>query len=163
MVAQNTAAAKKSASDASTSPVRRQPMRLMLQAQHAQPALSRTGRVVGSVSDFQRRNGITKATEASKSAAAAESSKSAALPVPVPRKRQKRMLQRHNNRSHFCIHRDYESVRSCHLSPDAAASKEAAKSSETNASSSAVAQLPRQQRQEIPRRRQKRRDERQVF
>ncbi|GHK50117.1 hypothetical protein ECZU08_57130 [Escherichia coli] len=38
-------------------------------------------------------------------------------PVPVPRKRLKRMLQRHKICSHFCIHRDHEGVRSCHLSP----------------------------------------------
>ena len=39
--------------------------------------------------------------------------------------------------SHFCIHRDHESVRSCHLSPGCVGLKEAAKSSETNAASSA--------------------------
>ncbi|VDZ01987.1 putative tail fiber protein [Escherichia coli] len=59
-VAQNTAAAKKSAGDAGTSAVRRQPMRLMLQAQHVQPAHQPAGRDVGSVSVFQRRNGINK-------------------------------------------------------------------------------------------------------
>ena len=59
-VAQNTAAAKKSASDASTS--------AREAATHATDAagsarsqhVSRTGRFVGSVSVFQRRNGINK-------------------------------------------------------------------------------------------------------
>ncbi len=112
-VAQNTAAAKKSASDAAHQPVRRQPMRLMLQAQPA-PALSRqAARRLSQL--FQRRNGINKGMKHQK-CCAAESSKSAAATSAVRRKRQKRMRQRHNNQQPLLHPPRPQGVRSCHLS-----------------------------------------------
>ncbi len=59
-VAQNTAAAKNQPAMPVHQPARRQLMQPMLQPQHVPPARQPTGRVVGSVSVFQRRNGIDK-------------------------------------------------------------------------------------------------------
>ncbi len=124
-------------------------MRLMLQISTRSQHVSRTGRVVGSVSVSSAGTASTKATEASKSAAAASPQKARRPPVPVRRKRQKRSGSVTKICSHFCIHRDHESVEAATSARDAAASKEAAKSSERTHHQVPVVQLPRQRRQEI--------------
>ncbi len=115
-VAQNTAAAKKSASDAGTS-AREAATHATDAAGSARAASTSAGQAASSAQSASSSAGTasTKASEAER-AAAAESSKARQLPVPVRRKRQKRMRQRHKIGSHFCIHSDHEGVRSCHLS-----------------------------------------------
>ncbi len=165
-VAQNTAAAKKSASDASTS-AREAATHATDAAGSARAASTSAGQAASSAQSASSSAGTasTKATEASKSAAAAESSKARQLPVPLRRKRQKRMRQRVTTiSSHFCIRRDHEGVRSCHLSPGCGGPQKRQRNHQKRTHPRApVAQLPRQQRQEIPRRRQNVRDERRVF
>ncbi len=97
-VAQDTAAAKKSAGDAGTS-AREAATHATDAAGSARAASTSAGQAATSAQSASSSAGTasTKATEASKSAAAAESSKARRLPVPVRRKRQKRMLQRHKN------------------------------------------------------------------
>ncbi len=118
VVAQNTAAAKKSASDASTS-AREAATHATDAAGSARAASTSAGQAASSAQSATSSAGTasTKATEASK-----------VLPLQSPQKRGSYQCQcRENVRneccsvttisSHFCIHRNYESVRSCHLSP----------------------------------------------
>ncbi len=158
VVAQNTAAAKKSASDASTS-AREAATHATDAAGSARAASTSAGQAASSAQSATSSAGTasTKATEASKSAAAAESSKSAAATSASAAKTSE---------------------------TNAAASQQSAATSASTATTKAseaatsarmrrlqkrrqnhqkrthprapVAQLPRQQRQEIPRRRQKR-------
>ncbi len=136
-VAQNTAAAKKSARMPAHQPVRRQPMRLMLQAQHAQPARQPDRPRRRLSQRFQRRNGINKGHEASK-----------VLRCRVLKKRGSYQCQCRENVRNECAASQQSAATSASTATtkaseaatsarDAAASKEAAKSSETNASSSA--------------------------
>ncbi len=99
VVAQNTAAAKKSASDASTS-AREAATHATDAAGSARAASTSAGQAASSAQSATSSAGTasTKATEASKKCCRCRVLKKARqLPVPVPRKRQKRMLQRHNN------------------------------------------------------------------
>ncbi len=119
-VAQNTAAAKKSASDAGTS-AREAATHATDAAGSARAASTSAGQAASSAQSASSSAGTasTKATEAEKSAAAAESSKkrggitSAAAAKNV----RNECGSVTTISSHFCIHRDHESVRSCHLSP----------------------------------------------
>lgn len=97
VVAQSTADAKKSAGDASASAA--QVAALVTDAtDSARAASTSAGQAASSAQEASSgaEAASAKATEA-ESAAAAESSKTRRPPVPVRRKRQKRMLQRHNN------------------------------------------------------------------
>ena len=93
-------------------------MRLMLQAQHAQPARQpdRPRRRLSQRLPAQERH-QQRPLKHQKVLPLQSLQKARQPPVPVQRKRQKRMPQHHKICSHFCIHRDHESVRSCHLSP----------------------------------------------
>ncbi|GHL90971.1 hypothetical protein ECZU38_10450 [Escherichia coli] len=117
-VAQNTAAAKKSASDASTS-AREAATRATDAAGSARAASTSAGQAASSAQSASSSAGTasTKATEASK-----------VLPPQSLQKRGSHQCRCSENvgnecRSitkicgHICIHRDHESVRSCHLSP----------------------------------------------
>ena len=117
-VAQNTAAAKKSASDASTS-ASEAATHATDAADSARAASTSAGQAATSAQEAfpaQERH-QQKPLRHQKVLPLQSPQKARRLPVPVRRKRQKRMLQRHKICSHFCIHRDHESVRSCHLSP----------------------------------------------
>ena len=113
-------------------------MRLMLQAQHAQPARQpdRPRRRLSQRLPAQERH-QQRPLKHQKCCCCRVLKKRGGYQCQCRENVRNEMLQRHKISSHFCIHRDHESVRSCHLSQDASASKEAAKSSETNASSSA--------------------------
>ncbi len=117
-VAQNTAAAKKSASDASTS-AREAATHATDAAGSARAASTSAGQAASSAQSASSSAGTasTKATEASK-----------VLPPQSLQKRGSHQCRCSENvgnecRSitkicgHICIHRDHESVRSCHLSP----------------------------------------------
>lgn len=80
-------------------PVRRQPMRLMLQAQHVQPARQpdRPRRRLSQRLPAQERH-QQKPLRHQKVLPLQSPQKARRLPVPVPRKRQKRMPQHHKNR-----------------------------------------------------------------
>nr|UJL16079.1 hypothetical protein HRS07_25435 [Escherichia coli] len=134
-------------------------MQPMLQPHHVPPAVSRTGRVVGSVSVFQRRNGIDKAREAAKVLLLQSHQKRGSY------QRQCRETSETNaaasqNRQPLLHPQRPRRLRSCHLGTGCGGLKEAAKSSERMHHQVPVVQLPRQRRQEIPRRRQNVRDER---
>ncbi|GHM52635.1 hypothetical protein ECZU51_13050 [Escherichia coli] len=114
-VAQNTAAAKKSASDAGTS-AREAATHATDAAGSARAASTSAGQAASSAQSASSSAGTasTKATEAEK-----------VLPLQSPQKRgghQCRCGENVRNEcgsvttisSHFCIHRDHESVRSCH-------------------------------------------------
>ncbi|CAM4511066.1 hypothetical protein BvCmsSIP065_02834 [Escherichia coli] len=99
-------------------PVRRQPMRLMLQIQHVQPArqpdrpLRRLSQRLPAQERHQQRP-----LKRKKVLPLQSPQKARQLPVPLPRKRQNECCSVTTISRHFCIHRDHESVRSCHLSP----------------------------------------------
>ena len=119
VVAQNTAAAKKSASDASTS-AREAATHATDAAGSARAASTSAGQAASSAQSATSSAGTasTKATEASKSAAAAECLKKRGSYQCQCRKNvRNECCSVTTISSHFCIHRDYESVRSCHLSP----------------------------------------------
>ncbi len=165
VVAQNTAAAKKSASDASTS-AREAATHATDAAGSARAASTSAGQAASSAQSATSSAGTasTKATEASKSAAAAESSKARQLPVPVPRKRQKRMLQRHNNQQPLLHPPRPRKRQKLPLQPGMRRLQKRRQNHQKRTHPRApVAQLPRQQRQEIPRRRQNVRDERRLL
>ncbi|ENG66506.1 prophage tail fiber family protein [Escherichia coli p0305293.4] len=155
-VAQNTAAAKKSASDAAHQPVRRQPMRLMLQAQPA-PARQPDRPRVGSVSSSSAGTASTKATEASKSAAAAESSKSAAATSAGAAKTSETNAQRHKNLQPLLHPPRPRKRQKLPPQPGMRRPQKRQRNHQKRTHHQApVVPLPRQRRQEIPRRRQKR-------
>ncbi len=164
-VAQNTAAAKKSASDASTS-AREAATHATDAAGSARAASTSAGQAASSAQSASSSAGTasTKATEASKSAAAAESSKARQLPVPLRRKRQKRMRQRHNNQQPLLHPPRPRRRQKLPPQPGMRRPQKRQRNHQKRTHPRApVAQLPRQQRQEIPRRRQNVRDERRVF
>ncbi len=117
-VAQNTAAAKKSAGDAGTS-AREAATHATDAAGSARAASTSAGQAASSAQSASSSAGTAsaKATEASKSAAAAESSKARRPPVPLRQNVRNECGSVTTISSHFSIHRDHESVRSCHLSP----------------------------------------------
>ena len=137
-------------------------MRLMLQAQHAQPARQ---------PDRPRRR-LSQRLPAQERHQQRPLKHQKVLPLQSPQKRGGHQCQCGENvrnecgsvttiSSHFCIHRDHESVRSCHLSPGCGGLKRGGKNHQKRTHPRApVVQLPRQRRQEIPRRRQNVRDER---
>nr|EFC6230080.1 short-chain fatty acid transporter [Escherichia coli]EFJ7832584.1 short-chain fatty acid transporter [Escherichia coli] len=139
VVAQNTAAAKKSASDAGTS-AREAATHATDAADSARAASTSAGQAASSAQSASSSAGTasTKATEASKSAAAAESSKSVAATSAGAAKTSETNAaaseQSAATSASTAITKASEAATSAR---DAAASKEAAKSSETNASLSA--------------------------
>ncbi len=116
-VAQNTAAAKKSASDAGTSAREAATHATDAAGSARQPALSRTGRASAQSALPAQERHQQRPLKHQKVLPLQSPQKARQLPVPVRRKRQKRMRSVTKICSHFCIHRDHESVRSCHLSP----------------------------------------------
>ncbi|EEW4649486.1 phage tail protein [Escherichia coli] len=138
-VAQNTAAAKKSASDAGTS-AREAATRATDAAGSARAASTSAGQAASSAQSASSSAGTasTKASEASKSAAAAESSKSAAATSAAAAKTSETNAAASQQSAATSASAATTKVSEAATSArDAAASKEAAKSSETNASSSA--------------------------
>ncbi len=164
-VAQNTAAAKKSASDASTS-AREAATHAADAADSARAASTSAGQAASSAQSASSSAGTasTKATEASKVLPLQSPQKARRPPVPVRRKRQKRMLQRHYNQQphlHPPRPRRHQKLRP---RPGMRRPQKKRQNHQKRTHHQApVVQLPRQRRQEIPRRRQNVRDERQVF
>ncbi len=151
VVAQNTAAAKKSASDASICQWR-QPMRKKLIPQ----ALARGGvrrathRLLDQYLSAGQRH-PTKATEASKSAALQRSSTRRPPNCRCPRASKHSAAASQQSAAASASHCDDESVEAATSARDAARLQRGGKISETNASTAPAMQPPRQQRQEIPR------------
>ncbi len=157
-VAQNTAAAKKSASDARTS-AREAATHATDAADSARAASTSAGQAASSAQSASSSAGTasTKATEASKSAAAAESSKARQPPVPVQRKRQKRMPQHHKNLRPLLHPPRPRKRQKLPPQPGMRRLQKWRQNHQKRAQPRAPAvQLPRQRRQEIPRRPQKR-------
>ncbi len=158
-VAQNTAAAKKSASDAGTS-AREAATHATDAAGSARAASTSAGQAATSAQSASSSAGTasTKATEASKKCCRCRVLKKARrLPVPVRRKRQKRMLQRHNNQQPL-LHPPRPRKRQ-KLPPQPGMrrpQKRQRNHQKRTHHQVPVVQLPRQRRQEIPRRPQKR-------
>ncbi len=152
-VAQDTAAAKKSASDAGThQPVRRQPMRLMLQAQHVQPAHQpgRPRRRLSQRLPAQERH-QQRLLKHQKVLPLQSPQKARQPPVPVRRKRQKRMPQHHNNQQPL-LHPPRPRKRQ-KLPPQPGMrrpQKRQRNHQKRTHHQVPVVQLPRQRRQEIP-------------
>ncbi|WP_112922920.1 prophage tail fiber N-terminal domain-containing protein [Escherichia coli] len=139
VVAQNTAAAKKSASDAGTS-AREAATHATDAADSARAASTSAGQAASSAQSASSSAGTasTKATEASKSAAAAESSKSvAATSAGAAKKSETNAAASEQSAATSASTATTKASEAATSARDAAASKEAAKSSETNASSSA--------------------------
>ncbi len=139
VVAQNTAAAKKSASDASTS-AREAATHATDAAGSARAASTSAGQAATSAQEASSSAGTasTKATEASKSAAAAESSKSAAATsAGAAKTSETNAAASQKSAATSASTATTKASEAATSARDAAASKEAAKSSETNASSSA--------------------------
>ncbi|EHD5800484.1 prophage tail fiber N-terminal domain-containing protein [Escherichia coli] len=139
VVAQNTAAAKKSASDAGTS-AREAATRATDAADSARAASTSAGQAASSAQSASSSAGTasTKATEASKSAAAAESSKSAAATsAGAAKTSETNAAASEQSAATSASTATTKASEAATSARDAAASKEAAKSSETNASSSA--------------------------
>ncbi|MEZ3122763.1 prophage tail fiber N-terminal domain and S74 family endopeptidase-containing protein [Escherichia coli] len=139
VVAQNTAAAKKSASDASTS-AREAATHATDAAGSARAASTSAGQAATSAQSASSSAGTasTKATEASKSAAAAESSKSAAATsAGAAKTSETNAAASQKSAATSASTATTKASEAATSARDAAASKEAAKSSETNASSSA--------------------------
>ncbi|WP_250221543.1 phage tail protein, partial [Escherichia coli] len=137
--AQNTAAAKKSASDASTS-AREAATHATDAAGSARAASTSAGQAASSAQSATSSAGTasTKATEASKSAAAAESSKSAAATsASAAKTSETNAAASQQSAATSASTATTKASEAATSARDAAASKEAAKSSETNASSSA--------------------------
>ena len=138
-VAQNTAAAKKSASDAGTS-AREAATHATDAAGSARAASTSAGQAASSAQSASSSAGTAsaKATEASKSAAAAESSKSAAATSAAAAKTSEtNAAASQQSAATSASTATTKASEAATSARDAAASKEAAKSSETNASSSA--------------------------
>ncbi|HII2384456.1 TPA: prophage tail fiber N-terminal domain-containing protein [Escherichia coli] len=138
-VAQNTAAAKKSAGDAGTS-AREAATHATDAAGSARAASTSAGQVASSAQSASSSAGTasTKATEASKSAAAAESSKSAAATsASAAKTSETNAAASQQSAATSASTATTKASEAATSARDAAASKEAAKSSETNASSSA--------------------------
>ncbi|HFV4667688.1 TPA: prophage tail fiber N-terminal domain-containing protein [Escherichia coli] len=138
-VAQNTAAAKKSASDAGTS-AREAATHATDTAGSARAASTSAGQAATSAQSASSSAGTasTKATEASKSAAAAESSKSAAATsAGAAKTSETNAAASQKSAATSASTATTKASEAATSARDAAASKEAAKSSETNASSSA--------------------------
>ncbi|EGF7441571.1 prophage tail fiber N-terminal domain and S74 family endopeptidase-containing protein [Escherichia coli] len=138
-VAQNTAAAKKSASDAGTS-AREAATHATDAAGSARAASTSAGQAATSAQSASSSAGTasTKATEASKSAAAAESSKSAAATsAGAAKTSETNAAASQQSAATSASTATTKASEAATSARDAAASKEAAKSSETNASSSA--------------------------
>ena len=139
VVAQNTAAAKKSASDAGTS-AREAATHATDAADSARAASTSAGQAASSAQSASSSAGTasTKATEASKSAAAAESSKSAAATsAGAAKTSETNAAASQKSAATSASTATTKASEAATSARDAAASKEAAKSSETNASSSA--------------------------
>ncbi|HDX2967269.1 TPA: prophage tail fiber N-terminal domain-containing protein [Escherichia coli] len=138
-VAQNTAAAKNSASDAGTS-AREAATHATDAAGSARAASTSAGQAATSAQSASSSAGTasTKATEASKSAAAAESSKStAATSAGAAKTSETNAAASQQSAATSASAATTKASEAATSARDAAASKEAAKSSETNASSSA--------------------------
>ncbi|EKO1169750.1 prophage tail fiber N-terminal domain-containing protein [Escherichia coli] len=138
-VTQNTAAAKKSASDAGTS-AREAATHATDAAGSARAASTSAGQAATSAQSASSSAGTasTKATEASKSAAAAESSKSAAATsAGAAKTSETNAAASQKSAATSASTATTKASEAATSARDAAASKEAAKSSETNASSSA--------------------------
>ncbi|EHJ7921350.1 prophage tail fiber N-terminal domain-containing protein [Escherichia coli] len=138
-VAQNTAAAKKSAGDAGTS-AREAATHATDAADSARAASTSAGQAASSAQSASSSAGTasTKATEASKSAAAAESSKSAAATsAGAAKTSETNAAASQQSAATSASTATTKASEAATSARDAAASKEAAKSSETNASSSA--------------------------
>ncbi|EFE1056784.1 hypothetical protein CJC76_003818 [Escherichia coli] len=138
-VEQNTAAAKKSASDAGTS-AREAATHATDAADSARAASTSAGQAATSAQSASSSAGTasTKATEASKSAAAAESSKSAAATsAGAAKTSETNAAASQQSAATSASTATTKASEAATSARDAAASKEAAKSSETNASSSA--------------------------
>ncbi len=139
VVAQNTAAAKKSASDASTS-AREAATHATDAAGSARAASTSAGQAASSAQSASSSAGTasTKASEASKSAAAAESSKSAAATsASAAKTSETNAAASQKSAATSASAATTKASEAATSARDASASKEAAKSSETNASSSA--------------------------
>ncbi|HHN9938130.1 TPA: prophage tail fiber N-terminal domain-containing protein [Escherichia coli] len=139
VVAQNTAAAKKSAGDASTS-AREAATHATDAADSARAASTSAGQAASSAQSASSSAGTasTKATEASKSAAAAESSKSvAATSAGAAKTSETNAAASEQSAATSASTATTKASEAATSARDAAASKEAAKSSETNASLSA--------------------------
>ncbi|MDH7399807.1 prophage tail fiber N-terminal domain-containing protein, partial [Escherichia coli] len=138
-VAQDTAAAKKSAGDAGTS-AREAATHATDAAGSARAASTSAGQAATSAQSASSSAGTasTKATEASKSAAAAESSKSAAATsAGAAKTSETNAAASQKSAATSASTATTKASEAATSARDAAASKEAAKSSETNASSSA--------------------------
>ncbi len=138
-VAQNTAAAKKSASDAGTS-AREAATHATDAAGSARAASTSAGQAATSAQSASSSAGTasTKATEASKSAAAAESSKSAAATsAGAAKTSETNAAASQKSAATSASTATTKASEAATSARDAAASKEAAKSSETRAASSA--------------------------
>ncbi|MDT1252049.1 phage tail protein, partial [Escherichia coli] len=138
-VAQNTAAAKKSASDASTS-AREAATHATDAAGSARAASTSAGQAASSAQSASSSAGTasTKATEALKSAAAAESSKSAAATsAGAAKTSETNAAASQQSAATSASTATTKASEAATSARDASASKEAAKSSETNAASSA--------------------------
>ena len=138
-VAQNTAAAKKSAGDAGTS-AREAATHATDAAGSARAASTSAGQAASSAQSASSSAGTAsaKATEASKSAAAAESSKSAAATsAGAAKTSETNAAASQKSAATSASTATTKASEAATSARDAAASKEAAKSSETNASSSA--------------------------
>lgn len=138
-VAQNTAAAKKSAGDAGTS-AREAATHATDAAGSARAASTSAGQAATSAQSASSSAGTasTKATEASKSAAAAESSKSAAATsAGAAKTSETNAAVSQKSAATSASTATTKASEAATSARDAAASKEVAKSSETNASSSA--------------------------
>ncbi|HCQ2388318.1 TPA: prophage tail fiber N-terminal domain-containing protein [Escherichia coli] len=138
-VAQDTAAAKKSASDAGTS-AREAATHATDATGSARAASTSAGQAATSAQSASSSAGTasTKATEASKSAAAAESSKSAAATsAGAAKTSETNAAASQKSAATSASTATTKASEAATSARDAAASKEAAKSSETNASSSA--------------------------
>ncbi|ELX9482015.1 prophage tail fiber N-terminal domain-containing protein [Escherichia coli] len=138
-VAQNTAAAKKSAGDAGTS-AREAATHATDAADSARAASTSAGQAASSAQSASSSAGTasTKATEASKSAAAAESSKSAAATsAGAAKTSETNAAASQQSAATSASTATTKASEAATSARDAAALKEAAKSSETNASSSA--------------------------
>ena len=138
-VAQNTAAAKKSAGDAGTS-AREAATHATDAAGSARAASTSAGQAASSAQEASSSAGTasTKATEAAKSAAAAESSKSAAATsAGAAKTSETNAAASQKSAATSASTATTKASEAATSARDAAASKEAAKSSETNASLSA--------------------------
>ncbi len=157
-VAQNTAAAKKSASDARTS-AREAATHATDAADSARAASTSAGQAASSAQSASSSAGTasTKATEASKVLPLQSLQKARQPPVPVQRKRQKRMPQHHKNLRPLLHPPRPRKRQKLPPQPGMRRLQKWRQNHQKRAQPRAPAvQLPRQRRQEIPRRPQKR-------